>query len=132
MNITTDQFFRATGTFTDNQGAVASISSVGSSGGGAIRIQHGGNGVTPFIVGDATTNGTSGSINSGEARINPNSSFLYTHVESPNIAIVSVPDPTPTPSPTPLSKPIVLTCTLALRPQELEERPVAENNLSQD
>ncbi|HEY9728332.1 MAG TPA: CHAT domain-containing protein [Chroococcales cyanobacterium] len=45
----------------------ASISSAGGSGGGAIVIRHGGGlrGI-PFTVGDATTNGTAGSVTSGQ------------------------------------------------------------------
>ncbi|HEY9601136.1 MAG TPA: CHAT domain-containing protein [Allocoleopsis sp.] len=45
----------------------ASISSAGGSGGGAILIRHGGGqkGI-PFTVGDATTNGTAGSVTSGD------------------------------------------------------------------
>jgi hypothetical protein len=45
----------------------ASISTSGSGGGGSITIRHGG-GLSniPFIVGDATLNGTAGTISSGD------------------------------------------------------------------
>ncbi len=138
VDVTTERFFRATGTFTDNNGVVASISSDGGTSGGAITIRHGGNGVTPFIVEDATTNGTTGSITSGETTINPNSSFLYTHFEPPNISIISVPPPVASPPPPvpPASPPPVspanpqfsLTCTLALTPLEVREEAVIEDD----
>ena len=62
INIDTDQFFRATDTFTDQNGIDASISAVGGAGNGFINIEHGGQGVTPFIIGDASVNGTAGTI----------------------------------------------------------------------
>ncbi|NET57761.1 MAG: filamentous hemagglutinin N-terminal domain-containing protein, partial [Symploca sp. SIO2E6] len=99
VNVTTPELFQATGTFIDQNGVEASISSAGGTDGGAITIRHGGNGITPFIVGDATTNGTTGGITSGEVTISPNASFLYTHFEPPNIRIISVPPPAPPPAP---------------------------------
>ncbi|HEY9819758.1 MAG TPA: CHAT domain-containing protein, partial [Candidatus Sericytochromatia bacterium] len=54
-----------------------SICSAGGAGGNSITIRHGGNGVTPFIVGDATTNGTQGAITSRtDNQILPTQSFL--------------------------------------------------------
>ncbi len=94
VNITTDRFFRATDTFTDANGLSASISTAGTQGGGAITIRHGGNGVTPFIVGDATTNGTAGAITSRESTIVPSQSFPFTFTEG-NIQIISVDAPNP-------------------------------------
>lgn len=58
--------FQASGSFSDRNGTVASISSAGGQGGGAIIIQHdGGLRDIPFDVGDATTNGTIGAITTG-------------------------------------------------------------------
>jgi filamentous hemagglutinin family protein len=63
VDITTGQFFRATRNFTDQNNISASISTAGGAGGGAITIRHGGGlANTPFVVGDATTNGTAGAI----------------------------------------------------------------------
>jgi CHAT domain-containing protein len=90
VNITTQSFFRATGTFRTTNGSDASISTVGGSNGGDITIRHGGNGVTPFVVGDATTNGTAGAITSGNFTIPTGNSFLNTY-RLGNIGIISVP-----------------------------------------
>ncbi|NET38672.1 MAG: CHAT domain-containing protein, partial [Cyanothece sp. SIO1E1] len=77
VEVVTGKFFRATGTFTDQNGSLASISTAGGAGGGAITItQSGGLLDVPFIVGDATTNGTAAAITSGEFTISPSQSFL--------------------------------------------------------
>lgn len=100
VDITTGQFFRATGSFTDNNNIASSISTAGNLGGGEIIIRHGGNGETPFQVGDASVNGTVGAITSGDMTISPSESFLFTHVEG-NIQIISVDEPiTPIEPPT--------------------------------
>ncbi len=66
VDITTQQNFRATDTFTDQNGTNASISTAGGQGGGSVTIRHGGGSQnTPFVVGDATTNGTAGAITTG-------------------------------------------------------------------
>jgi CHAT domain-containing protein len=91
VNVTTDQFFRATGTFTDQNNIAASISTAGGAGGGAISISHGGNGVTPFIVGDASINGTAGAITTGTSTIDAGS-FPFTETRG-NISLLSVENP---------------------------------------
>jgi filamentous hemagglutinin family protein len=146
VDVTTQRFFRATDTFADNNGVVASISSDGGTSGGAITIRHGGAGVTPFIAGDATTNGTAGSITSGEVTISPNASYLYNHFEPPNIRIISVPPPEPPvsapPEPTVSTPPepptstqssiqFSPTCTLGLTPLALREETVTGNESSE-
>jgi filamentous hemagglutinin family protein len=80
VDITTTNFFRATNTFSATDGSLASISSIGSSSGGSITIRHGGNGLTPFDVGNGTINGTAGAITSGSFSIAPFRSFpgIYT------------------------------------------------------
>ena len=66
LDITTDGFFKAIGTFTDKQGTLASISTGGGLGDGFITIRHGGGSViNPFIIGDARKNGTAGAITTG-------------------------------------------------------------------
>jgi len=99
VDITTASFFQATDTFTASNSVEASISTVGGNSGGSITIRHGGNGVTPFDVGNSNSNSTVGTITSGDFTINPMSSFLFTHTEG-NIGIISV-DPPPSPSPNP-------------------------------
>ncbi|NER49164.1 MAG: hypothetical protein F6J92_21205, partial [Symploca sp. SIO1A3] len=55
VNITTNEFFRATGTFSDRNEITASISTAGGAGGGSITILH--EGGFPFIVGNGSING---------------------------------------------------------------------------
>lgn len=75
VDITAGRYFRAVGTFIDNGGVTSSISTRGGSG-GAITIKHGGNGIVPFIVGDASVNGTLGAITTGAFTILPFEEFL--------------------------------------------------------
>jgi CHAT domain-containing protein len=93
VEITTKGFFQATDTFLAANGLTTSISSVGGNNGGSITIRHGGKGVTPFDVGDATTNGTRGAITNGNFTIAPPQSFPYTFRQG-NIGIISVNGPT--------------------------------------
>jgi filamentous hemagglutinin family protein len=74
VDITAGRFFRATETFPTSIdslteepiGPFLSIRTSGGIAGGNITIRHGGSRLdTPFIVGDATTNGTAGDITSG-------------------------------------------------------------------
>ncbi|HBB36140.1 MAG TPA: hypothetical protein DDZ80_15375 [Cyanobacteria bacterium UBA8803] len=89
VDISTQQFFRATGSFLDENGIATSISTAGGLGGGNITIRHGGNGVTPFVVGDATTNGTAGTISTGLLnRISPPQSFSGSYTQG-NIQILT-------------------------------------------
>ncbi|MBW4548584.1 MAG: CHAT domain-containing protein [Symplocastrum torsivum CPER-KK1] len=105
VDITTNQFFRATDTFITSNGSTASISTIGGNGGGNITIRHGGGGVIPFAVGDATTNGTAGAITRGESVIAPLQSFRFTEIsEDGNIQIISVDDPNP---PVPPDNPVI-------------------------
>jgi CHAT domain-containing protein len=95
VDATTESFFRATGTFTDQNGIEASISSAGGVGGGAITVRHGGNGITPFIVGDATTNGTAGAMTSrADNTIAPVRSFRDTFRQD-DIGIITEFSPLP-------------------------------------
>jgi len=66
--ITTEQFFRASGTFTDQTDTTASISTAGGIAGGSVIIQHDGGATdTPFTVGADYNgiNGTAGAIATG-------------------------------------------------------------------
>ncbi len=79
VDIQTDSLFQSSGFFTDQNGITASISTTGKTGSGSIRIQHGGDGVTPFVIGDSATNGTAQAITTGnvapEQTISPIQSF---------------------------------------------------------
>ena len=88
VDITTERFFRASG----GTSTVPSISTAGGLGGGSITIRHGGSGQTPFIVGDATENGTAAAITSGDSTLAPERQFFFTFTEG-NIGIVSVDEP---------------------------------------
>ncbi|MEQ9235742.1 CHAT domain-containing protein [Coleofasciculus sp. E2-BRE-01] len=90
VEIESDRVFQATGSFSHN-GRETSISTAGGNGGSDITIRHGGDGIIPFDVGDATTNGTAAAITSGEFTIAPFQSFPFTHTEG-NIQIISVDD----------------------------------------
>ncbi|EDX74573.1 haemagglutination activity domain protein [Coleofasciculus chthonoplastes PCC 7420] len=68
VDITTEQFFRATETFSDRTGTTTSISTAGGNGGGSVIIRHqGGKLDTPFTVGQDynDVNGTRGAIATG-------------------------------------------------------------------
>ncbi|GEM_PF-375208 len=80
IDITAGQYFRATDTFTALNGLNMSISSVGGLGGGSVIIRHGGNGITPFIIGDASLNGTMGAITSGDYTFTKYNSFLPSQI----------------------------------------------------
>ncbi|MEQ9233702.1 CHAT domain-containing protein [Coleofasciculus sp. E2-BRE-01] len=131
VDITAGQFFRATGTFVDQNGISASISTAGGLGGDSITIRHGGNGVTPFIVGDGTTNGTRGTITSGDFTIAPTQSFLFTQ-QVGNIQIISVDSP-PIPVTPPNLPPEFLTSetNAAINPVNLL-KPLTEPTLPPD
>lgn len=105
VDITAGQFFRAVGSFTDQNGINASISTAGGKGGGDITIRHGGGLLgTTFDIGNATTNGTAGAITTGNSnRIDPTQSFLGPYIQGniqiltpfdfSAIAVIQQPDP---------------------------------------
>jgi hypothetical protein len=111
VDITTNSFFQATGSFPDQNGVNASVSAAGGTEGGTIIISHGGSGVTPFIVGNPGTNGTAGAITRGnrapEQTISPTQEYLFTHTQDADrLQIISVSDPTKPPlPPTPIPVP---------------------------
>ena len=110
IDLAAGNLLTVSGIFRDSSGVDASISSANGTGGGAIAIRHGGSSTTPFIVGDATKNGTTGAISSGSETISPQfavqvSPSTYTQG---NIAIGSS-APTPSPQPTPTPSPDIST-----------------------
>ncbi|NET58542.1 MAG: CHAT domain-containing protein [Symploca sp. SIO2E6] len=98
VEVITGSNFRVTGSFMTNQQLV-SISTMGEIG-GDITIYHGGKGIIPFQVGDATLNGTASTITTGEFAIAPFESLPFTYTEG-NIQIISI-DPPIDPNPQPL------------------------------
>ncbi|MEQ8540755.1 MAG: CHAT domain-containing protein, partial [Coleofasciculus sp. D1-CHI-01] len=88
INITTDGYLRATGTFVSQTGLQASL----ATGGDPIVIRHGGGtAFDPFEVGNATQNGTIGAITNGNGftgTILPVQSFTRP-VRQENIEIIS-------------------------------------------
>jgi len=104
IDITTNSFFQANDFFLDQNNVNASISTAGAIDGGTIIISHGGNGMTPFIVGDARMNGTSGAMTRGNTQsqqtIAPTQEYLYTHIQDARrLQILSVFDPNLPPKP---------------------------------
>jgi filamentous hemagglutinin family protein len=98
VNITTKQLFQATNTFTDPNNTTASISTVGGTGSGAVTIRHGGNGNTPFIVGNAATNGTAGAVTTASNNtISPTQSFAGNYTQGNIQIITQAPPPAPQP-----------------------------------
>ena len=82
IDITTNGLFQATETFTSGLCVNTSICSAGGVGGSPITIRHRGNGITPFIVGDASINGTAGAITTRNSnQILPTQSFLSSHIQ---------------------------------------------------
>jgi CHAT domain-containing protein len=66
IEVVTDKFFRATGTFTAANQQSASLSVLGNEAAGTVVLQQGGDTVnTPFVIGDATLNGTAAAIVQG-------------------------------------------------------------------
>lgn len=103
--------FQATGSFPDRNGVNASISAAGGADGGTIIIRHGGGGVTPFIVGDAGTNGTVGAISRGNTEsvqtISPTQTYFFTYKQDADrLQIISVPGASILPEPIPVPEPL--------------------------
>jgi len=113
VDIRTNGFLRIFSSFTDLNGVEFSISTAGINGNGSITIQHGGNGVTPFIVGNSATQGTEKAITAGntapEQTIFSIQSFLDSYTQDSIQIITSSPldvNPSPIPSlPIPIQEP---------------------------
>ncbi|PSN13567.1 hypothetical protein C7271_22415, partial [filamentous cyanobacterium CCP5] len=89
VDITTQRFFRATDTFSSQNTSGASISTAGGAGSGTITIRHGGGPLgIPFIVGDASQNGTAGTITTGDFSLDPIREFPETF-DSNGIGIIT-------------------------------------------
>ncbi|MEW5859828.1 MAG: CHAT domain-containing protein, partial [Cyanobacteriota bacterium] len=99
VDITTESLFRATGTFTDQNGQKASISAAGGAGEGAIILRHGGGSKNvPFVVGKSSNNGTAGVLTTGDNTI-ASGSFPGSYTQG-KIQIITADTPS-SPSPLP-------------------------------
>ncbi|MEA5451840.1 CHAT domain-containing protein [Leptolyngbya sp. CCNP1308] len=90
------RFFRATGTFSDQNGILASISTAGGGGEGTITITHNGGAadvLTPFIISTASQNGTVGALTTGANNVIFPGSFLGPYTQG-NIRIITSPQAT--------------------------------------
>lgn len=89
VDITAGRYFRATDRFNIN-GRSLSVFTGGDLGGGSITIRHGGNGITPFTVGNSSINGAAAGVFSGEATLAARP-YFFTYFENPNINVISIP-----------------------------------------
>ncbi len=83
VDITTGKYLRVNNSLTTANCGTVSICTIGNTQGGSILLRHGGDGIIPFIVGDATQNGTASAIykgNSPEQKIT-SGSFLVTQLQ---------------------------------------------------
>jgi predicted outer membrane repeat protein len=98
----------------------ASIASAGAISGGPILIRHGGNGETPFSVGDVTTNGTSAALTAGTGfTILPTQAYLTSHTQSGISILTNIAPPvTPSQNPvTPSQNPVTPSQNLEIPPE---------------
>ncbi|MBD1837946.1 CHAT domain-containing protein [Coleofasciculus sp. FACHB-64] len=106
VDITTESLFRATGTFTDQNGQKASISAAGGAGEGSIILRHGGGSKNvPFVVGNASNNGTAGVLTTGSGNTIASGSFPGSYTQG-KIQLITAdqadqPDTPSSPSPLP-------------------------------
>jgi filamentous hemagglutinin family protein len=106
INVSVGQFFQASGEFTDQNGLNTSLSSAGATGDGSITIRHGGI-LTPFIVGDASVNGTVAAISTGAGNsILPSQSFFGNYTQG-NIQILNGLNPVTPITPNTPNQPVV-------------------------
>ncbi|MDY7022741.1 MAG: filamentous hemagglutinin N-terminal domain-containing protein, partial [Cyanobacteriota bacterium] len=110
IEIATNNFLQV-GTRIDPRDNIPSISSASPQADGSITILHGG-GETPFIIGDATINGTAKSITSSSSQITPvfevprSEDGVFTQgnitIQTTPLSPTAPPVESPTPSPTPI------------------------------
>ncbi|MBO0351371.1 filamentous hemagglutinin N-terminal domain-containing protein, partial [Phormidium pseudopriestleyi FRX01] len=103
IEINAGGLFRATGTLSDRLDSPTSLYTADANGNEAIVIRHGGDSETPFIVGDARTNGTVGGIFTGTEQIN--GILLSSDRTQGNIAILSNVAPPPSTPSSPIQPP---------------------------
>ncbi|MBW4520291.1 MAG: CHAT domain-containing protein [Scytolyngbya sp. HA4215-MV1] len=95
VDISTDRFFLATGSFVDRNGILASISTAGGTRGGSITIHHGGSNAVAFNIGNPSNNGTVGAITgSADNTIAPTQSYSRSIIQN-NIRILTQDPPEP-------------------------------------
>jgi CHAT domain-containing protein len=94
--VSVDRFFRATGSFIDQNNINASISAAGRGGEGRITITHNGGAadvLVPFIISRSSDNGTVGALTTGANNIIFPGSFLGPYTQG-NIRIITSPQAT--------------------------------------
>jgi CHAT domain-containing protein len=92
IDITAGRFFRADGEVFQGEFPVP-IGSVVSDA-ATVTIRHAGNEIVPFIVGDATTNGTVGAIVAGLDAIDPTQTFFPSYIQGDIAILTGSPPPT--------------------------------------
>lgn len=96
VTVVTQQNFQATETFIAANGQPASISTIGGTQGGTISIEHSNGNAVPFAVGDASTNGTAGTLTTGTDSIS-SGEFPYNETQG-GISLISGVEPPPPPA----------------------------------
>lgn len=109
VDITTDRFLRLTSSFSDNNGVLASISTAGGAGGGSITLRTSSSSPsTPFIVGDASTNGSQQTLTTGlDNQLSPTRSIQGDFQQGTSPAIIHIITPgtqSSSPGPSPSSQ----------------------------
>ncbi len=108
VDITAGTYLRVNVPLTTTNCGTVSICTIGNTQGGNIILRHGGNGITPFVVGDATTNGTASALDQGNGteQTITSGSFLNTLVQdNGTLAIITNSSSTTPSTPSILSTP---------------------------
>ncbi|MGB0562131.1 MAG: CHAT domain-containing protein [Spirulinaceae cyanobacterium] len=106
VNLESSSLVRLTGTTNGLPGFNLSISTTGLTAGGTITIRHGGLGLVPFTIGDASINGSAGSLSTGTGAgqtLSPTQSYLFDFTQG-GIQILSTAAAVPLVLPTPGSE----------------------------
>jgi filamentous hemagglutinin family protein len=126
VTVVAGNYFRVTNVFSDPTiSPNYSINSRGLGGGGLINISQQGGTITPFTVGDATTNGTARAIISGDYTILPPESFPVGFTSPSGSIVINGTTPIPNPIPNPIPTPIPT-------PDQPSQIPQANNSIVKD
>jgi filamentous hemagglutinin family protein len=137
ITIVGEQNVRITGTLIAANGQPASLSAIGTQQSGTIYIEHGGGGTIPFVVGNALTNGTAGTVTTGTEEIEQGSFpdheirgdiSIISGVEAPPIVNPEPNPETSTPDPD-ISLPQVPTPEIPTPETQIPEIPTPETQI---